>query len=89
MNDNLIKITDNIILKVRYIYSNLKEKSKFFDINFQIYDNNITHLNKREIKILKMLFPIQEIINFLLFKYNIKMKKKFTLQLKTIKAEID
>ena len=36
-----------------------------------------------------MLFPIQEIINFLLFKYNIKMKKKFTLQLKTIKAEID
>ena len=75
MNDNLIKITDNIILKVRYIYSNLKEKSKFFDINFQIYDNNITHLNIREIKILKMLFPIQEIINFLLFKYNIKMKK--------------
>ena len=89
MNDNLIKITDNIILKVRYIYSNLKEKSKFFDYNFQIYDNNITHLNIREIKILKMLFPIQEITNFLLFKYNIKIKKKFTLQLKTIKAEID
>ena len=36
-----------------------------------------------------MLFPIQEITNFLLFKYNIKIKKKFTLQLKTIKAGID
>ena len=36
-----------------------------------------------------MLFPIQEITNFLFFKYNIKIKKKFTLQLKTIKAEID
>ncbi len=34
MNDNLIKIKDIIILKVKYIYSNLKEKSKFFDYNF-------------------------------------------------------
>ena len=90
MNDNPIKIKDNIFLKVKYIYSNLKEKSKFFDYNFQIHDNNIAHSNIREVKILKMLFPIEEITNFLLFKYNeYKNDKNYTLQLKTIKAEID
>ena len=90
MNDNPIKMKDNIFLKVKYIYSNLKEKSKFFDYNFQIHDNNIAHSNIREVKILKMLFPIEEITNFLLFKYNeYKNDKNYTLQLKTIKAEID
>jgi hypothetical protein len=35
MNDNLIKNKDNINLKVKYIYSNLKEKSNFLIIIFK------------------------------------------------------
>ena len=35
MNDNPIKMKDNIFLKVKYIYSNLKEKSNFLIIIFK------------------------------------------------------
>ena len=35
MNDNIIKNKDNIKLKVKYIYNNLKEKSNFLIIIFK------------------------------------------------------
>ena len=83
-------IKDNIYLKIKYIYHHLKEKLPSSLYDFELNDHEIAHANIREVKILKMLNTLEQIINILLTKYHeYKSNNKYTAILKEIHATID
>ena len=83
-------IKDNIYLKIKYIYHHLKEKLPSSLYDFELNDHEIAHANIREVKILKMLNTLEQIINILLTKYHeYKSNNKYTALLKEIHATID
>ena len=77
-------------MKIKYIYHHLKEKLPSSLYDFELNDHEIAHANIREVKILKMLNTLEQIINILLTKYHeYKSNNKYTAILKEIHATID
>ena len=90
IGDKPKKMKDNIFFKIKYIYNHIKDKIPSSLYDFELSDNEIIHINLREVKILKMLNTLEQIINILLRKYHeYKSNNKYNAILKEIHAAID